>query len=78
MATITFSIDRGFSIMSKAPSLVAVTAVSMLPWPVMITTGKKGWFFLISRSVSMPSMPGIQISSTTKSGDWTSMIFNAS
>ena len=35
--------ESGFSRKSKAPSLVALTAVSMLPWPeIMTTTGRSG------------------------------------
>ena len=30
--------ERGFSRKSYAPSLVALTAVSMVPWPLMMTT----------------------------------------
>ena len=30
--------ESGFSRKSKAPSLVAFTAASMLPWPEIITT----------------------------------------
>ena len=63
------SIDSGFSRKSKAPSLVACTAVSMVPWPeIMTTTGRSAdgisWMRV---SVSMPSMPGSQISSSTSS-----------
>src|SRR5688500_17960980 len=33
---------NGFSMKSKAPRLMALTAVSMLPWPLIITTGRSG------------------------------------
>jgi hypothetical protein len=33
---------NGFSMKSKAPRLMALTAVSMLPWPLIITTGTSG------------------------------------
>ena len=61
--------ESGFSRKSKAPSLVALTAVSMLPWPEIITTtGRSGdgisW---MRANASMPSMPGSQISRSTSS-----------
>ncbi len=65
----TFSMVSGFSRKSKAPSLVAFTAVSMVPWPEMITT--TGRFAkaisCIRASVSNPSIPGSQTSSRIRS-----------
>ena len=61
--------ESGFSRKSKAPSLVAFTAASMLPWPeITTTTGRsaKGISWMRA-STSMPSMPGSQISSSTSS-----------
>src|SRR6202044_1481567 len=59
--------ESGFSRKSKAPSLVARTAVSMVPCPeIMMTSGA----FSLSRilpSVSRPSIPGSQTSSSTTS-----------
>ena len=78
MVKIILSIESGFSTRSKAPSLVALTAVSIVPWPVIMTTWMWGLYFLISFSVSIPSIPGIQISSRTTSGESESMIFKAS
>jgi hypothetical protein len=52
-----------------APNLVASTAVSIVPWPLIITTG------IVSRPLAphsfnrlMPSTSGIQMSSSTRSG----------
>ena len=59
----------GFSRKSKAPTRVASTAVSMVPWPDIITTGmvnKPAADHSLSRL--MPSVSGIQISSSTRSG----------
>src|SRR5689334_20159313 len=65
-----FSTESGFSRKSKAPSLVARTAVSMVPWPeIMMTSGA----FSSSRtfsSVSSPSIPGNQMSSRIMSKDF--------
>ena len=64
-ATVTFATESGFSKKSCAPSLVARTALSTLPWPEIITTtGLR--IMSASRmrsSVSSPSMPGSQMSS---------------
>ena len=65
--TVTFSMVSGFSRKSNAPSLVAFTAVSMVPWPEMMTTSgrsAKGISWMRA-SVSRPSMPGSQTSSST-------------
>ncbi len=61
--------ERGFSRKSNAPSLVALTAASMLPWPEITTTtgrSEKGISWMRA-STSMPSTPGSQISSRTSS-----------
>ncbi len=78
MVKIILSIESGFSTKSKAPNLVALTAVSMVPWPVMMITWMWGLYFLISLRVSIPSSPGIQMSSKTRSGESESMTFKAS
>ena len=59
----------GFSRKSKAPIRVASTAESIVPWPDIITTG------IVSRPAAahslssvMPSVSGIQMSSSTRSG----------
>ena len=59
----------GFSRKSTAPIRVASTAESIVPWPDIMTTG------IVSRlaadhslSSEIPSVSGIQISSSTKSG----------
>jgi hypothetical protein len=59
----------GFSRKSWAPMRVASTAVSMVPWPDIITTGMLSWPAADHslRSV-MPSVSGIQMSSSTRSG----------
>ena len=59
--------ESGFSRKSKAPSLVARTAVSMVPWPeIMTTTGRsEAGIFWMRSSASRPSMPGSQMSSRT-------------
>jgi len=67
--TSTRSMESGFSRKSKAPSLVALTAASMLPWPEITTTsGRSGrgisW---MRESTSMPSSPGSQMSSSASS-----------
>ncbi len=53
---------------SKAPSCVARTAVSIVPCPLIITTGSVGPAPRISSSTAMPSRPGIAMSSSTRSG----------
>ena len=59
----------GFSRKSSAPMRVASTAVSMVPWPDIITTGIVSCP-LAAHSLSsvMPSVSGIQMSSSTRSG----------
>src|SRR5262245_31390918 len=63
----------GFSRKSSAPTLVASTAVSMVPCPDIMTTGMVSCP-LAAHSFSnvMPSVSGIQISSSTRSGLWRS------
>src|ERR1700722_15646720 len=61
------SIDSGFSRKSYAPSLVARTAVSMVPCPeIMMTSGAFSFSRIFSR-VSRPSIPGNHTSSRTTS-----------
>jgi hypothetical protein len=50
--------------------LIADTAVSMLPWPEIITTGTSGCCALMWSSSSMPSiwLPCSQMSSSTSCG----------
>ena len=71
LPTVASSLGRlmGFSRKSKAPMRVASTAESMVPWPDIITTG------MVSSpepahsfSSVMPSVSGIQMSSSTRSG----------
>ena len=61
------SSDSGFSTKSNAPSLIARTADSMLPWPEMSTTCASTWRSRSRASVARPSMPGSQTSSTIRS-----------
>src|SRR5271165_633811 len=63
------SIDNGFSRKSNAPSLVARTAVSMLPCPEIMMTSGWSSFSTSFSSVARPSTPGNQISSRTTSTD---------
>ena len=65
----SFCSGMGFSRKSNAPILVASTAVSMLPCPLIITTGMVSRP-LVAHSFSrvMPSLSGIQISSKTREG----------
>src|SRR5579862_1757490 len=59
--------ERGFSTKSKAPSLVARTAVSMLPCPEIITTIGVCPVWRIRSRVSRPSIFGSHTSSRTRS-----------
>ena len=61
------SSESGFSKKSNAPSLVARTAVSMVPCPEMMITSGGSSCSLIFSSVSSPSIPGSQISRRTRS-----------
>src|SRR5437660_6841159 len=58
-----FSSDRGFSRKSKAPNLVARTAVSMVPCPEIIMTSGPLSISLIFCRVSSPSIPVSHMSS---------------
>src|SRR5260221_9940453 len=50
---------------------VASTAVSIVPWPDIITTGMPSWPLAAhSLSSEMPSVSGIQMSSSARSGPW--------
>src|SRR5580704_156779 len=61
------SIESGFSRKSYAPSLVARTAVSIVPCPeIMMTSGAFSFSRIFSR-VSKPSIPGSHTSSSTTS-----------
>ena len=68
----SFCSDSGFSTKSKAPRRVASTAVSTVPWPDIMTTGQDDSAAAPdhSRSSVMPSVSGIQMSSSTRSGSW--------
>jgi len=58
---------------------VASTAVSMVPWPDIMTTGMPSWPVAAhSLSSEMPSVSGIQMSSSTRSGRWRSRSRRAS
>ena len=48
----------GFSTKSKAPSLVALTAVSTVPWPEIMTTGRSHVALPQPLERLEPSMPG--------------------
>ena len=52
---------------SYAPSLVVRTAVSMVPWPDIMTTGMPGQSLVISWRIATPSRPGSQMSRSTRS-----------
>ena len=56
ITTINWSMLKGFSMKSYAPCLIAATAISMLPWPEMITTGTSGLSRLTAFRMSIPSM----------------------
>ena len=56
-----------FSRKCAAPAWIARTAVSMSPWPVCITTAAVGISARMRARTSMPSMPGILMSRTTRS-----------
>ncbi len=49
---------------------MALTAVSMVPWPLIITTGSSGSMPLTASSISSPSSPPpcIQMSCTRSEG----------
>ena len=66
--TSTRSLANGFSMKSKAPFLVASTAVLIVPCPDTTTTGSASFMLRSRSSTSMPSMPGILTSSSTRSG----------
>ena len=72
--TMTRSLLSGLSRKSIAPDLMASTAVLVVPWPEIITTGSVSSSARSLRSTSIPSMPGILMSSSTRSGRsrWTS------
>ena len=59
----TFSSDSGFSRKSKAPSLVALTAVSTVPWPEMTTTGGRSsrpWISAQDVEAVHPGKPDVE------------------
>ncbi len=56
---------RGFSTKSNAPSFIAATAVSTVPYAVMSTTWVSGETCLSARKRSRPEVPGIMRSVTT-------------
>jgi len=65
----SFCIAIGFSRKSSAPMRVASTAVSIVAWPDIITTGIVSWPPAAhSFRSEMPSVSGIQMSSSTRSG----------
>src|SRR5579863_6269665 len=67
MSMSVLSIESGFSRKSYAPSLVARTAVSIVPCPeIMMTSGAFSFSRIFSR-VSRPSIPGSHTSSSTTS-----------
>jgi hypothetical protein len=59
----------GFSRKSNAPMRVASTAVSIVPWPDIMTTGiVSSELEPHSRNSVTPSVSGIQMSSSTSAG----------
>ncbi len=68
--------SSGLEMKSKAPFLMASTAVSILPWPEIITTVASGSLSCILPSTSMPSILGILISQSTTS-KWLFSIFSS-
>ena len=53
---------------SDAPILVALIAVEIVACPLIMITGVSGCAAFIRRSVSIPSIPGIQMSRITSDG----------
>ena len=53
---------------SEAPNLVALMAVEIVACPLIMITGVSGCAAFMRRSVSIPSMPGIQMSRSTSDG----------
>ncbi len=62
------SVSSGFSRKSKAPRRVASTAVSMVPWPLIITTTAAGSSSRMRVSASSPSIRAIFTSMKVRSG----------
>ena len=58
----SLSVESGFSRKSSAPRRVARTAISILAWPEIITTGTGAPSALMSSSSARPSLPGITTS----------------
>jgi hypothetical protein len=58
----------GLSRKSIAPDRIASTAVAVVPCPEIMTTGSVSSNACSLRSTSMPSIPGILMSSSTRSG----------
>ena len=73
------SASNGFSMKSIAPRLTADTAVSMLPWPEKMITGRFGSRAWIASSTSSPSigLPWSQTSSRTRLGRRSSIACSA-
>ena len=63
----SFSVEIGFSKKSRAPSLVARTAISMWACPDIITTGVATSSDFNSCRSHSPSLPGITTSESTRS-----------
>jgi hypothetical protein len=59
--------SSGLGTKSKAPAFIAATAVSMLPWAVIIATGVCGLRSAMARTRSTPSPSGRRISVRQKS-----------
>jgi hypothetical protein len=66
-ASSVFSRERGFSTKSWAPIRTALTAVSIVPWPEITTTGTSGSRVRIRERVSSPSVFGSQTSRRMRS-----------
>src|SRR6266566_4728210 len=65
--TSNLSVESGFSRKSSAPSRVAFTAISILAWPEIKTTGVFTPAFFSSSSSSIPLLPGMTTSERIRS-----------
>ena len=54
--------SNGFSIKSNAPFLIACTAVSIFPWPLIMIIGESTFALFKASNTSIPSICGILIS----------------
>ena len=79
MTTSNASGVQGFSKKSEAPFFIALTADSIVPCAVIITDGKSGFDSFRRLTSSVPSMPGMRRSVSTRSGElcWARSIASA-